>query len=90
MQNTSGLRDQLEITRLGGMTMATPCTADDVLDGIFRQRTLNFVPGERFLYSNTNFRLLGMIVEAVEGRPLADVMAARLFEPLGMRQTRLV
>ncbi len=90
MQNTSGLRDQLEITRLGGMTLATPCTSDDLLDGILRQRTLNFVPGERFLYSNTNFKLLGLILEAVTGRPLADIMAARIFEPLGMRQTRLV
>lgn len=90
MQNTSGLRDQLEITRLGGMTLATPCTADDVLDAILRQRTLNFVPGERFLYSNTNFRLLGLIVEAVTGQALATVMAERFFEPLGMSQTRLV
>jgi D-alanyl-D-alanine carboxypeptidase len=43
-----------------------------------------FPPGEGFLYSNTNTVMLGLIVEQVTGRPLADVMQDRLFGPLGM------
>jgi D-alanyl-D-alanine carboxypeptidase len=46
-----------------------------------------FPPGEGFLYSNTNTVMLGLIVEQVSGRPLADVMAERLFEPLGMGES---
>jgi D-alanyl-D-alanine carboxypeptidase len=47
-------------------------------------------PGRLFVYRNVNFVLLGGIVEAVTGTPLGTVMRDRLFEPLGMRDTRLV
>lgn len=47
----------------------------------------SFAPGGGFEYSNTNFVMLGQIVEQVTGRPLADVMRSRLFAPLGMRST---
>ncbi len=63
MHNTSGIRDMLEIMRLGGADLSIPCTRDDLLEAIFRQRTLNFAPGSRYLYSNSNFLLLGLIVE---------------------------
>lgn len=46
-----------------------------------------FGPGEGFEYSNTNFLMLGEIVEQVTGRPLATVMQERLFGPLKMRST---
>lgn len=46
-----------------------------------------FAPGQGFNYSNTNFVMLGEIVEQVTGRPLADVMREKLFAPLGMRET---
>ena len=48
-----------------------------------------FPPGQAYEYSNTNYLLLGMIVEKVETKALADVFAARLFGPLGMRETSL-
>lgn len=43
-------------------------------------------PGTRFEYSNTGYTVLGWLVSAVEGEPLADALHRRLFEPLGMRQ----
>jgi D-alanyl-D-alanine carboxypeptidase len=46
-----------------------------------------FAPGEGFDYSNTNFILLGEIVEQIVGKPLAQVMRDKLFAPLGMRHT---
>jgi D-alanyl-D-alanine carboxypeptidase len=46
-----------------------------------------FAPGDGFDYSNTNFVMLGRIVERVTGRPLARVMRDELFVPLGMRDT---
>lgn len=45
-------------------------------------------PGARFEYSNTGFTVLGWVVEAVEGRPLEDVLRRRIFGPLGMAQAR--
>jgi D-aminopeptidase len=71
MHNTSGIRDMLEIMRLGGVDLGQPCSAQDLLDGVCRQRDLNFPPNPRYLYSNSNFMLLGRIVEHVSGEPLA-------------------
>ena len=45
---------------------------------------LDGAPGEVWVYSNTNYVLLGMVIEQVLGQPIADVFSERLFEPLGM------
>lgn len=90
LHNTSGIRDMLGIMRLGGADLGQPVRADELMAGILRQRTLNFAPGSRFLYSNSNFLLLGRIAERVSGEPLAALLDRRLFAPAGMTRTRLV
>ncbi len=50
---------------------------------------LLFTPGTQFNYSNTNYHLLGMIVEKVSGKPYAQYLQTRFFGPLGMTHTRL-
>jgi CubicO group peptidase (beta-lactamase class C family) len=88
MHNTSGIRDMLEIMRLGGVDLGQKIAPQDLLDGVCRQRGLNFPPGTRYLYSNSNFMLLGRIVEQVSGEPLAAFLDRRIFAPLGMTMTR--
>jgi D-aminopeptidase len=88
MHNTSGIRDMLEIMRLGGVDLGQPCAPQDLLDAVCRQRALNFPPNSRYLYSNSNFMLLGRIVEQVSGEPLAAFLDRRIFAPLGMTMTR--
>lgn len=88
MHNTSGIRDMLEIMRLGGVDLGQGPSAQDLLDGVCRQRGLNFPPGTRYLYSNSNFMLLGRIVEHVSGESLAAFLHGRIFAPLGMTMTR--
>ena len=44
-------------------------------------------PGERFVYSDINFILLGEIVRRLSGKPLADYAAEIVFKPLGMKDT---
>ena len=46
-----------------------------------------FPPGTKWTYSNTNYILLGLIVEAVMKDTLADQLDRRIFRPLGLRQT---
>jgi D-alanyl-D-alanine carboxypeptidase len=46
-----------------------------------------FPPGTDFHYSNTNFVLLGLIIEQLEQRPLGSVYQTRLFTPLAMHET---
>ncbi|WP_410874455.1 serine hydrolase domain-containing protein [Nocardia sp. A7] len=44
-------------------------------------------PGARSVYTNTNYILLGMLIEQVTGRPAADEISTRIIEPLGLRDT---
>ncbi len=49
----------------------------------------NFPPNTAYEYNNTNYALLGLVIEKVEGKPLAQAMHDRLFGPLGLQQTIL-
>jgi CubicO group peptidase (beta-lactamase class C family) len=48
----------------------------------------DFEPGTKWAYSNTNFFLLGMIVEKLSGQSYADFMRDRFFKPLGLTHIR--
>jgi D-alanyl-D-alanine carboxypeptidase len=63
-------------------------TPAEVLAIAFKRPPL-FAPGAEFDYCNTNYALLGFVVEKLEGAPLAKVFQDRLFGPLGMKHTLL-
>jgi CubicO group peptidase (beta-lactamase class C family) len=90
MDNTAGLRDYLELCRLGGVDTATPITAADLRQLIARQPTGNFAPGTRYLYSNSNFLLLGDAVARCCGETLTTALDRLLVAPVGMVETGLV
>ncbi|MDX2101653.1 MAG: serine hydrolase domain-containing protein [Alphaproteobacteria bacterium] len=90
MDNTAGLRDFLEIGRFGGVDTDTPIDEARLRAGIARQRAGNFHPGTRYLYSNSNFLLLGDAVARVAGGDLAAALDRLLFQPAGMAATALV
>jgi len=46
-----------------------------------------FKPGEKFVYSNIGYFLLGLMIEALDRRPFADALAARVLKPLGMKES---
>src|SRR5215472_14393376 len=46
-----------------------------------------FPPGTSFAYSNTDYVLLGMIIQAATGHPVGQELRARIFQPLGLRGT---
>jgi len=56
--------------------------------GILAAHPLAFEPGERPVYTNGGFPLLGLIVEAVSGRPFEAFVAERIFKPARMASTR--
>lgn len=49
----------------------------------------NFAPGADYEYSNTNYALLGLVAERVDGKPLATVLQDQVFGPLGMTDSFL-
>ncbi|MFG3052373.1 serine hydrolase domain-containing protein [Kitasatospora sp. NPDC048239] len=51
---------------------------------------VQYTPGTRYSYSNTDFVLLGIAVEHLTGRPYADVLRDEVIEPLNLRRTSFV
>jgi CubicO group peptidase (beta-lactamase class C family) len=86
--HTSGLRDQWNLLALAGWRLTDEITEQDVLKLIWRQRELNFPPGEEQLYSNTGYTLLALIVQRVSGKSLREFTRDRVFMPLGMQHTQ--
>lgn len=89
LQNTSGLYDFGDLLELTGSGVDQPVNRDDFIQKLARLRTLNFDPGERYMYSNTNWILLGIIVERVAGRSFVAFMQEEIFTPLGMTNTHV-
>jgi CubicO group peptidase (beta-lactamase class C family) len=54
---------------------------------IFKDKPLEFAPGEKFNYSNSGYMLLGYIVEQAAGQAYADFLRENIFQPLGMKNT---
>ncbi|MGE3742630.1 MAG: serine hydrolase domain-containing protein [Geminicoccaceae bacterium] len=87
----SGLFDYTSSPKMAGFLDHEPTkawTPRELLAISFAQPP-NFPPGAAYEYSNTNYALLGMVVEKVDRRPLAAAMRERLFRPLGLKSTLL-
>jgi CubicO group peptidase (beta-lactamase class C family) len=65
--------------------MREPTTAQHILD-VWGKKPLDFDPGTKWQYSNTNFVIAGRIVEMVSGEPLMQYLEEHVFHPLQMRQ----
>lgn len=89
LTHTSGLRSQWPLLTIAGRPPGEAVhTIDEILDLVSRQRRLNFQPGEHYLYNNTAFTLLGVIVSRVSGTSFQEFCDERLFKPLGMTSTQ--
>jgi len=68
------------------------CTAEGrewILDRVLRSARVH-EPGEAAVYGDLDFIVLGALVEEVSGLPLERFCAERVFEPLGMKETRFL
>jgi D-alanyl-D-alanine carboxypeptidase len=63
--------------------MLKPITSEEIAHG-WAQKPLDFEPGAKWQYSNTNYVIAGMIVERAAGKPLLDFLRQRIFAPLKM------
>jgi len=73
------------LTHTGGITGGSDHVPDPRYEVWTLRRTRTFAaPGECFLYSNMGYKALGLLLEAVEGKPYAQIVRERIFEPLGM------
>ncbi len=87
LDHTSGLPDFFFNRRIDALLQGAPgatWTPERAWSFVRKKRP---VPGKTWAYSNTNYMLLGELVTAVTGRPLAKEIRTRLLDPLGLKDT---
>ncbi|SFC66759.1 CubicO group peptidase, beta-lactamase class C family [Parapedobacter composti] len=86
---TSGLRDWRNITYLmGKATFACAYSQSDALEIICRQRELNFAPGTKYSYSNSNYDLLSIIVYRITKEPFVKFSTREVLDPVGFMHAK--
>jgi len=85
--HTSGIRSDLEMLAMKGMSNDNLINEEMIHSMIWRQKELSYTPGDDFIYSNAGFALLAEIVERVSEMDFHIFMEKRIFQPLGMDDT---
>lgn len=87
LTHTSGIRDVYDLWSLQGITWWKQTFSNtDALALLLRQQELNFTPGTRYSYSNSNYMLLALLVEKVSGESFV-VYTTKMFRALNMPHT---
>jgi CubicO group peptidase (beta-lactamase class C family) len=86
LSHTSGIKDFINEPTA---SLRLEVSDDDVFQAT-AARPLNFQPGAKYAYSNSNYHLLAMIIRKVSGDFYGIFLKNRVFQPLGMSQTRVV
>lgn len=84
IHHLSGVRDYLTLMDLKGKSYLDHLEKEEVYELIINQEELNFIPGEQYLYSNSCYFMLALIVEKVSGMPFSEYAKKNIFDPLGM------
>lgn len=83
LTHTSGIKSY---SSLDGFELLKRLNVADFIK-LLSLHPLEYIPGERNIYSNTGFSLLAYIIEARSGKPYIEFMRERIFRPLGMNKT---
>jgi len=87
IHQTSGLRDFYTLLGLSNHDATDFDSPEDIFRIVVRQKGLNNVPGDEWIYSNTNYFLLGIVAKRATKKSLAEFAAENIFKPLGMSHT---
>lgn len=97
LSHTSGIADYYTEKPKGGKSLfelfledpERSWTVDETIERAQKDLKPNFPPGTDASYSDTNFQLLGKVIEAITGKPLHTVYEDFIFRPLGLKHTWL-
>ena len=87
LDHTSGIFDFFLQRKIDAALLERKSRAWDVVETLGYVRKPYFLPGKGWHYSNTNYLILGLLAEAIDGRPIADQIRDRFLEPLGLDHT---
>ncbi len=86
LTQTSGIPDYLNLE----FHIPNPFRYDfptrQIVDSI-RHQPLSFIPGSKFEYSNSNYFLLGYLIEQVSGLSYPEYLKQKIFDPIGLTHT---
>src|SRR5580700_3660809 len=83
LSHTSGYQDYWPQDYVMPM-MLQPVTTEKILD-IWGHKPLDFEPGTKWQYSNTNYVIAGVIIEKISGEPFLQFLQQKIFAPLNMK-----
>jgi CubicO group peptidase (beta-lactamase class C family) len=86
VHHTSGIKSSDVLCLMAG-TLFSKDNHEGDYSLITRQKSLNFKPGDEFLYSNSGYILLAMIVEKASGMKFSRFIEENIFRPTGMTHT---
>ena len=82
LNHTSGIKSVTGLPEWRDLMTRALVMADMI--GVFKDLPLDFEPGERFVYNNSGYILLGAIIERLTGQTYGEHLRQTFFEPLGM------
>lgn len=85
LTHTSGIANMTEFDNFKEVMRKTWTPAELIAD--FRDKPLDFQPGEKFHYSNSGYVVLGAVIEKVAGIPYAQFLQDNILTPLGLKDT---
>lgn len=83
LTHTSGIKSYTSMSSFDEETMKRNVTTTELID-FFKDQPMDFEPGERWLYNNSGYVLLGYIIEQVSGKSYCEFIQSEFFTPLGM------
>ena len=86
LNHTSGIKSYTSMGNLTGMARIDR-TPEEIID-YFKNEPMDFDPGEKFLYNNSGYILLGHIIEVLTNDTYENFVEKNIFERLGMTNSR--
>lgn len=83
LNHTSGIKSYTGLAKWGAEERKQAFTPAELVD-YFKNEPMDFAPGEKFMYNNSGYILLGHIIELVSGETYANYIQNHLFKPLNM------
>ncbi|WP_395373886.1 serine hydrolase [Marinicella sp. W31] len=87
VHHTSGVKNWTEFLSLAGWSFHDSISFDQITRLIYAQKSLDFIPGTQFKYSNSGYNLLVKIIENVSGLSFVEWTEKNIFVPLKMDST---
>jgi CubicO group peptidase (beta-lactamase class C family) len=86
IHHTCGIKSY-DVLKLMAGTLYSKETQEEVYSMIIKQKSLNFKPGDEYIYSNSGYVLLAKIIEKTSGMRFSKFIEEKIFQPMGMYQT---